>query len=150
MKSPRHGRGKSMEWAYGEYMISNDKSLLSVDRIHNLLSSSLRGSKRSKENIRVAMGILSATGSSTARVRYGFARVVTDAATVYWLCDVFVEEAHRRRQLGKKLVQCVLETPELKGLLGILATNEAHGLYEKYGFTRDSRQFMMRGWASGA
>jgi GNAT superfamily N-acetyltransferase len=139
-----------MEWAYGEYGISNDKSLFSVDRIHNLLSSSLRGSKRSRENIRVAMEHSICYGVFHGPRQIGFARVVTDAATVYWLCDVFVEEGHRRRQLGKKLVECVLETPELKGLLGILATNEAHGLYEKYGFTRDSRQFMMRGWASGA
>ena len=133
-----------MEWTDGEYRISSDKSLLSVDRTYALLCRSLFGNKRSKENIRMSIEHSICYGVFYRGRQIGFARVVTDGATVYWLCDVVIEEAHRGKDLGKRLIRCVVDAPELKGLLGLLATNEAHGLYEKYGFVRDSRQFMLR------
>ena len=133
-----------MEWTDGDYRISSDKSLLSVDRTHALLSQCLWREQRSKENVRTSIEHSICYGVFHGDRQIGFARVITDMATVYWFCDVFIEEAHRGKDLGKRLIRCVIETPELKGLLGLLATNEAHGLYEKYGFIRDSRQFMLR------
>ena len=44
-----------MEWTDGEYRISDDKSLLSVDRTYGLLSLSLFGSTRTKENVRMSI-----------------------------------------------------------------------------------------------
>jgi GNAT superfamily N-acetyltransferase len=65
----------------------------------------------------------------------GFARVVTDRATFAWLYDVFVLEGYRGRGLGKWLVECVVAHPALQGLRRLLlATRDAHGLYERYGF----------------
>jgi hypothetical protein len=133
-----------MEWTDGEYRISNDKALLSVDRTYTLLSPCICGSQRNKESVRMAIEHSICYGVFHRDRQIGFARVVTDTATVYWLCDVFIEEKHRGKDLGKRLVRCVVETPELKGLLGLLATSEAQGLYEKCGFVRDSRQFMLR------
>lgn len=133
-----------MEWTDGKYTISSEKSLLSVDAIYALLSRCLWRNERSKENIRTALDHSLCYGVFYEGRQVGFARVVTDSATVYWLCDVLIDEAHRGRDLGKRLVQCVVESPELKGLLGLLATSEAHGLYEKYGFVRDPSRFMLR------
>jgi len=57
------------------------------------------------------------------------ARVVTDRATFGWVCDVFVDEAHRGRGLGKRLVGYLKEHPDLQGLRRLhLATRDAHGL----------------------
>lgn len=65
----------------------------------------------------------------------GFARVVTDYATHGWIGDVFVLAAHRRRGLGKALVQAVVSHPRLQQLRRLtLATNDAHGLYAQFGF----------------
>jgi GNAT superfamily N-acetyltransferase len=67
----------------------------------------------------------------------GFARVVTDSATFAHLMDVFVVESHRGRGLGKELVAAVMEHPGLQGLrIFSLATQDAHGLYEQFGFKR--------------
>lgn len=137
-------KGKAMEWTEGEYRITNDKSLISVDRTYALLSRSYWGNERSRENIRLSMEHSICYGVFAGPRQVGFGRVVTDNVTVYWLCDVYVEEAHRRKGLGKRLIQCMVETPELKGLLGILATTDAHGLYEKFGFVQEARQFMLR------
>jgi GNAT superfamily N-acetyltransferase len=65
----------------------------------------------------------------------GFARVVTDYSDFAWLCDVYVDEAHRGNGLGELLVQAAVEHPQLQGLRRlILATRDAHTLYEKFGF----------------
>jgi GNAT superfamily N-acetyltransferase len=75
----------------------------------------------------------------------GFARVVTDRATFAWLCDVFVLEAYRGRGLSKWLIGCVMSHPDLRGLRRLLlGTRDAHGLYERFGFTllADPARFM--------
>ncbi len=66
----------------------------------------------------------------------GFSRLVTDHCTFTWVCDVFVDETHRRKGLGQWLMACVAEHPCVKELTAMLATRDAHGLYEKFGFTR--------------
>ncbi len=66
----------------------------------------------------------------------GFARVITDRATFAYLADVFVVESHRRRGLGRLLMDAVVAHPELQGLRRwMLATRDAHALYAQYGFT---------------
>lgn len=65
----------------------------------------------------------------------GFARMVTDKATFAYLSDVFVLEAHQGKGLSKWLMKVILAHPELSGLRRIaLATSDAHGLYEQFGF----------------
>jgi len=75
----------------------------------------------------------------------GFARIVTDYATFAWLADVYVLEAHRGHGLGKALVEAVVEHPAVSALPRILlATADAHRLYEQYGFVplRGDERFM--------
>ena len=74
----------------------------------------------------------------------GLARVVSDRATFAWLCDVFVLPEHRGQGLGKWLMECVKAHPDLQGLRRwMLATRDAHGLYEQFGFTPvDQGRFM--------
>lgn len=65
----------------------------------------------------------------------GFARAVTDQATFAYLCDVFVLAPHRGQGLGKWLMKVALEHPGLRGLKRIeLGTDDAHSLYERFGF----------------
>jgi GNAT superfamily N-acetyltransferase len=74
----------------------------------------------------------------------GFARAVTDSATFAWIADVFVLEPHRGRGLGVWVVESLLAHPELQGLRGImLATRDAHPLYERFGFERIGGRWMM-------
>jgi GNAT superfamily N-acetyltransferase len=66
----------------------------------------------------------------------GFTRVVTDHATFAWVCDVFVVPAARGRGVGKALVAAVLEHPSVRSVRRVmLATDDAHGLYQQFGFT---------------
>lgn len=65
----------------------------------------------------------------------GFARVITDQAIVAWLLDVIIDEEYRGRGIGTWLVEFIVAHPDLQGLKRfMLATNDAHSLYEKFGF----------------
>jgi GNAT superfamily N-acetyltransferase len=65
-----------------------------------------------------------------------FARVVTDRATFAYIGDLFVLEEFRGRGLSKRLMEAIVSHPELQGLRRwILATRDAHGLYEQFEFS---------------
>ena len=72
---------------------------------------------------------------TSTKAQVGFARVVTDSSVIGYLGDVFVLEQHRKRGLGKWLMETVMAHPDLQGLRRIfLATLDTHTRYEKFGF----------------
>ena len=64
----------------------------------------------------------------------GFARVISDYATVYYLCDVIVDTEYQHKGLGTALISYIDSLPEFSGLRGFLITRNAHGLYRKFGY----------------
>ena len=64
----------------------------------------------------------------------GFARVITDQATVGYLCDVVIAEAHRGQGLGQWLLTCILNHPTLRGCRIDLFTKDAQEFYHAFGF----------------
>ncbi|HBE80620.1 MAG TPA: GNAT family N-acetyltransferase [Firmicutes bacterium] len=133
-----------MEVFLREYKISSNQDLISVDRVCELLKQSYWADKRSREKIEASIKNSVGIGIYDKAKMIGFARIVTDHATMYWLCDVIIDEAYRGNGLGKKLIECITGMEELKGMFGILATRDAHGLYEKYGFKREPEKYMRR------
>ncbi|MET7640473.1 GNAT family N-acetyltransferase [Streptomyces sp. NPDC005438] len=121
-----------------DYEISTDPDRLDVDRVHHWLSTDAYWALgRDRERQRAAMDAslnfgLYATDSGE---QLAYARVVTDLATFAYLCDVYVDRAHRGRGLGGALVRAVTERLEPHGLRRmLLATEDAHQLYARYGF----------------
>jgi GNAT superfamily N-acetyltransferase len=47
-----------------------------------------------------------------------------------------VDENHRGRGLGKWLMECITNHETIKNTKQFLATKDAHGLYEQYGFVK--------------
>ena len=133
-----------MEWKEGEYKISNDKSLLSIEQICELLSKSYWASKRSREVIEKSIENSICYGVYHNEKQIGYGRVITDYATTYYICDVILDEKHRGKGLGKKLIACMMEFDGVCGGIGMLVTNDAHGLYEQYGFKKEGNRFMSR------
>jgi GNAT superfamily N-acetyltransferase len=124
-----------MEQTHGKYLISTDKSLLSLDTIYDFLVNKAYWAKnRTKEQIEKSIKNSLCFGVYDAGRQVGFARAITDYAVMYWLCDVFVDEEYRGEGIGKFLVEFIVNHPDLKDLGAGLNTNDAHGLYEKYGF----------------
>jgi GNAT superfamily N-acetyltransferase len=66
----------------------------------------------------------------------GFARVVTDYVRFAHLLDVFVLKEFRGRGIARLLMSSILSHPELGTIVRYtLGTQDAHGLYARYGFT---------------
>ncbi|MFE0555001.1 GNAT family N-acetyltransferase [Paenibacillus sp. NPDC058910] len=127
-----------------QVLISSDPSLLDLDVIVHFLRQSYWANERSDEKIKKSLEGSTCFGAYFGNQQIGFARVVTDGATVYWLCDVFVEEAYRGQGVGKKLLETITTHEDYRNLFGILSTRDAHGLYEQYGFVRDHGKTLTR------
>ena len=119
------------------YLITTDRSLMRVGDIHQWLSTksywapgiSLDLVQRAFDNSFVA-------GVIKDGRQVGYARFVTDYAIFAYLADVYVEEGHRGQGLSKAMIALMMEQPWVSGLRRLmLATRDAHGLYEQYGFS---------------
>ena len=120
-----------------EFEISTDKSRLDLEMIHRFLSEKSYWAKnRTLEQTKTAIENSICFGLYEERRQIGFARVVTDKATFAYLGDVFVLDEFRGEGLGKWLMETVISHAEIQGLRRwVLATRDAHGLYEQFGFT---------------
>lgn len=133
-----------MHIEFDGYLISDDKTLLSMEVICGFLGTSYWAAERPVEVIEASIRNSLCYGLYHEGKQIGFARAVTDLATMYWLADVFVIEAYRGTGLGKKLVDAVINSEELRGLTGRLGTKDAHELYKQFGFVMDEGKAMAR------
>lgn len=127
-----------------EYIVSTDKSKLDFEKIKSLLKQSYWANERAEQTILESIEHSICYGVYKDNEMIGFGRVVTDYATVYWICDIIIDKTYRGKGLGKKLMEHIMSSKEFVGLLGILATQDAHGLYEQYGFAKEPIKFMMK------
>ncbi|HZG04413.1 MAG TPA: GNAT family N-acetyltransferase [Streptomyces sp.] len=120
------------------YEISADPARLDAARVHHWLSTDAYwalGRSREKQDLAIAGSLNFGAYDTVTGEQAGYARVVTDRATFAWLCDVYVAPAARGRGLGTALVEAVRDHLKPYGLRRVmLATDDAHGLYEKVGF----------------
>lgn len=125
-----------MNWTNGEFTISTDASRLQIDVIQSFLANdSYWAHERTLEQTTTAIENSICFGVYSGDRQIGFARVVSDKATFAYVGDVFVLAEFRGRGLSKWLMQAVVEHPELQGLRRwVLATLDAHGLYEQFEF----------------
>jgi len=121
----------------GGYQLDDDRGRIDVDAVHAYIGGeSYWGRGRSRDFIeRTIAGSLRVVGlyASDAR-QVGFARAVSDGATVAYLADVYVLSEHRGRGLGVELVREIVDGGELADIHWLLHTADAGGLYAKLGF----------------
>jgi GNAT superfamily N-acetyltransferase len=119
----------------GPYRITTDKTELDLAIIHDYLSrESYWASGRTLATVRRTVEHSLCFGLFADGSQVGFSRVVADYATFAWLGDVFVLPSHRGLGLGKWMIECVVAHPAIRDIrLALLATRDAHGLYERYG-----------------
>ncbi len=125
-----------MEIIENGFIFSDDRNLVDIKAVHHYLSTQSYWAKNIPFDI-VKKSIENALcfGIYKDQQQVGFARWVTDKATFAYLCDVYVEEAYRGLGLSKKLMSFMLFHSDLQGLRRYhLATLDAHGLYEQFGF----------------
>lgn len=126
-----------MQWKHREFRVSDCQAHLDVEFIHHFLDKFSYWAKGiSREAVVKSLDHSLCFGLFKGDQQIGFGRVVTDRATFAYLADIFIVEAYRGQGLGKWLIECILEHPELQGLRRwMLATADAHQFYGQYGFT---------------
>jgi len=124
-----------MEVRRGVFTISNEQEKLQLDVIHRYLTEEAywtTGRTRAMTEKSIENSLC--FGVCDRGKQIGFARVVTDYTIFAYLCDVFIIEAYQGQGLGKWLTETILEFLDEEGVRWtMLATRDAHELYEQYG-----------------
>ncbi|PWI19673.1 GNAT family N-acetyltransferase [Streptomyces sp. Act143] len=120
------------------YELSTDPGRLDAERVHRWLSTDAYwaiGRSREKQDRAIAGSLNFGVYDTASGEQVAYARVITDRATFAWLCDVYVDPSVRGKGIGTSLVEAVREHLRDYGLRRVLlATHDAHGVYEKAGF----------------
>lgn len=132
------------------FRISSDPAELDRELVHRWLSTDAYwaiGRSREVQDSAIDGSRNYGVYDEASGAQLAYARVVTDGATFAWLCDVYVAPSARGEGVGVALVEHLLADLEPLGLRRIaLATGDAHGLYERFGFTAlpNPEQWMVR------
>jgi GNAT superfamily N-acetyltransferase len=123
-------------WTKGEFTISTDPEKLQIEVIQQFLANeSYWAQNRTEQQTLTAIKNSLPFGVYKGENLIGFARVVSDHATFAYVGDVFILNEFRGRGLSKWLMDVIIGHPDLQDLRRwILATRDAHGLYEHFGF----------------
>ena len=119
-----------------KYSIVDGSEKMNIDEIKRLLRMTYWADKRPDEQIEKSVQNSSCYGVRLDgdKKLVGFARVISDYATTYYLCDVIIDTDYQHMGLGTALVSYIESLPEYTGLRGILITRDAHDLYRKFGY----------------
>lgn len=123
---------------FNGFIITSDKSKMDVEAIHDFLSKYSGWSKNIPfERVKTSIDNSINFGLFHNDKQIGFARVISDLSTIAYLGDIYILDNYRGQGLSKKLMECVMSHPNLKGLRRwILLTSTADWLYKKYGFVK--------------
>lgn len=112
-----------------------------MPKVHRWLSTDAYWAMgRSLDRVRAALDGSEAYGvylsSNSSGEQVAVARVVTDNTIFAYLCDVYVDRAHRGKGLGGWLVESLRDHLADRGLTRfLLVTRDAQPLYARQGFT---------------
>lgn len=116
------------------FYISSEKEI-NIDQLMNLIKQTYWAPNRSKEAFLKAMEHSVNFGAFDEEDNLiGYARVVTDFVTIWYLCDVIVDENYRGQGIGKMLIAAITSDERFANCSALLKTKDAHGLYKQFGF----------------
>jgi GNAT superfamily N-acetyltransferase len=119
------------------YEIDDARERLDFERVHGWLTAVYWSLGISRERVEKGAAYSSlVVGVYKDGVQVAYLRVVSDRTRFAYICDVYVDEAHRRQGIAKAMVRYALEHPDHQGLRQwLLATSDAHRIYGAVGFT---------------
>ena len=122
----------------------NEKSGIDISEIKLLLNNSYWAKDRSLEDIEKSIKYSDCICAYDNNQLVGFARIVTDYTTFFWLCDVIIEPDYRGMGIGKGIMDFITKLDYYTKSRGALATKDAFSLYEKYSFKKDPIEIMSK------
>ncbi|RJG47772.1 GNAT family N-acetyltransferase [Motilimonas pumila] len=123
-----------MKYKKNGFCIDDERESVQLEKVEALLRASYWASERSLDLIKMSIEHSVCFSLFQGHEQIGFARVVTDFASVAYISDVIIEPEFRKLGLGKWLTETIVNDPRWKDKLQILVTDDAHTLYERIGF----------------
>ena len=131
----------------GGYELDDDPARIDAAAVHGFLSNHAYWAKgRARETVD---GLIAradrVVGLYHDGRQIGFSRTVSDGLAIACLADVYVLPEHRGRGLGIELVRFSVEDGPFANARWILNTDDAHGLYRRFGFREPDQSLLVRG-----
>ena len=123
-----------MEWQRKDVTLTDDQNKIAIEAVCNLLRSTYWADKRAREIVERSVRQSLSFAVLRQGALIGFARVVTDRATVGYFCDFVIAKEFRARGLGRWMLEKILEHPDLQGCRIDLFTRDAQEFYKGSGF----------------
>jgi GNAT superfamily N-acetyltransferase len=130
----------------GGFELDDDRGRVDIDAVHDFLSNESYWAKgRARDEVeRSVRDAARVIGLYDNARQIGFARVLSDDITIAYLADVYVLLEYRGRGLGVELVREAVDNGPHSKLRWWLGTDDAHGLYERFGFEAPGSRYMIR------
>ena len=136
-----------MIWEKDNFTVSSDRKHVDIDVLHEMLSSSYWAKDRCREDIEKSVTNSLCFSLFKMEEQIGFARVLSDKMAYAIILDMIIKEDYRGQGLGKWVVQCICDHPEVTPLRQLLWTGDADSFYRQGGFEEmSSLIFMSRNW----
>lgn len=127
-----------MHYSKDFYYITDDKRKIinHITEVEKLLKQAYWASKRDSKTIQKSIenSICYGVFDAEQDILIGFARTVTDFATMYYLTDVIIASTYRGQGIGKCLLEQIVNDVRFNGMYSVLLTKDAESFYKKYGF----------------
>ena len=123
-----------MEWQSKDVTLTDDPGKIDLESVCKLLRNTYWADKRAREIIERSVRQSLSFAILREGELIGFARVVTDRATVGYLCDFVIAKEFRARGLGRWVLARILEHPDLQSCRIDLFTRDAQEFYKGFGF----------------
>jgi GNAT superfamily N-acetyltransferase len=132
----------------GQYELDDDPRRVDRDRLWQFLSQEAywgRWRTRSvvEQQLETAWRVVGVYQAASGTM-VGFARAVSDGAGFAYLADVYIDQEARGQGLGVELVATMIDRGPGASFRWTLHTSDAHGLYERFGFTQPDRTYLER------
>ena len=115
--------------------ISTDPKLLDIDLIHQYLTNAYWAKGRTKAEVVQSIDNSLCFGIYLDQQQIGFTRVLTDYVVFGYVMDVFILPEYRGKGYSKLLLKTIFDHHDLQQIQRwMLATKDAHGLYQQFGF----------------
>jgi len=136
-----------MIWEQADFIISSEKKQVDIDALHDMLSRTYWAKDRSREEIEKSVVNSLCFSLFKGDEQVGFSRVLTDEVAYAVILDMVIREDYRGQGLGKWMLRCLIEHPQVAPLRQVLWTSDADDFYQKLGFEEMSMlKFMARSW----
>ena len=131
---------KPYEVRYGKFLLSDDKHRIDPLYVYELLCTPRANSQGvPQRRFPTILSNSHCIGAYHGKQQIGFGRVITDYSEFASIWDIYVDDAYRKKGLGKAIMETIMTSPNLRGIYRwFLMTEDAHGLYEKYNFKREA------------